>query len=123
SVPKGGQALALVPVTSAKNDWIVAASSEGHLLCFPIEQLPQLAKGKGNKIINIPGAKLKSGEESMAAICAMPDEGSVIIRSGARHMTLKYRELDHYEGERGQRGLKLPQGYRKVNAIEPQAKS
>ena len=99
----------------------MAASSEGHLLCFPIEELPQLAKGKGNKILNIPGAKLKSGEESMAAVCAMPDEGSVVIFSGQRHMTLKYRDLDHYEGERGQRGLKLPQGYRKVSTILPEA--
>lgn len=121
SVPKGGKALALVPVSSPKTDWIVAASSEGHLLCFPIEELPQLAKGKGNKILNIPGAKFKMGEESMAAIASMPDEDGVVIYSGQRYMTLKYRDLDHYEGERGQRGLKLPQGYRKVNRILPEA--
>ncbi|HEX7046871.1 MAG TPA: DNA topoisomerase IV subunit A [Gammaproteobacteria bacterium] len=121
SVPKGGKALALVPVSSEKTDWIVAASSEGHLLCFPIEELPQLAKGKGNKILNIPGPKFKSGEESMIAIASMPDEDGVVIFSGQRHMTLKYRDLDHYEGERGQRGHKLPQGYRKVNRILPEA--
>ena len=121
SVPKGGKALALVPVSSATTDWIVAASSEGHLLCFPISELPQLAKGKGNKILNIPGAKLKSGEEAMVAVASMPDEDGVVVYSGQRYMTLKYRDLDDYEGERGQRGRKLPQGYRKVNAILPES--
>jgi len=121
SVSKGVQALALVPVTSPETDWIVAASTDGHLLCFPIQELPQLAKGKGNKILGISSARFKAGEEAMAAIASMPDEGGVLVRSGQRQMTLKYRDLDDYEGERGQRGRKLPQGWRKVNAIEPLA--
>ncbi|MDX1454498.1 MAG: DNA topoisomerase IV subunit A [Gammaproteobacteria bacterium] len=121
SVPKGGRALALAPVASADKDWIVASSSEGHLLCFPIEQLPQLSKGKGNKIINIPGPKFKKGEEEMVAITSMPDEDGIVIYSGQRHMNLGYRDLDDYEGERGQRGRKLPQGYRKVARILPQS--
>lgn len=120
SVPRGGQAVALAPVSSAQTDWIVAASSEGHLLCFPIDELPQLAKGKGNKILNIPGPRFKKGEEFMVAVTSMPDEDGVVIYSGQRHMTLKYRDLDHYEGERGQRGHKLPQGYRKVHAVVPE---
>ncbi len=121
SVSRGVQALALVPVTSPETDWIVAASTDGHLLCFPIQELPQLAKGKGNKILGISSARFKAGEEAMAAIASMPDEGGVLVRSGQRQMTLKYRDLDDYEGERGQRGRKLPQGWRKVNAIEPLA--
>jgi topoisomerase-4 subunit A len=121
SVPKGGRALALAPVTSPDKDWIVAVGSEGYLLCFQIEELPQLTKGKGNKIINIPGPKFKSGAEEMMAVSSMPDEDGVVLYSGQRYMTLKYHDLDDYWGERGQRGRKLPQGYRKVQSVVPES--
>ncbi|MCG8436073.1 MAG: DNA topoisomerase IV subunit A, partial [Gammaproteobacteria bacterium] len=119
SVPKGGKALALIPVASKESDWIIAVSSEGHMLVFPIEDLPELSRGKGNKILGIPPKRFKDGEEIMSAIASLPDEDDLLLYSGQRHMTLKYRDLDHYEGERGRRGLKLPRGYRKVDAMAP----
>ena len=113
----GKQALALPPVKmiSVKSDQIAAVSSAGHMLLTPAEQLPQMAKGKGNKIINIPSKLLKSGDEKVSAITIVPEGAKLTIRSGKKHKTMKTSELEGYAGERGRRGLKLSQGYRVVD--------
>jgi topoisomerase IV subunit A len=40
------------------------------------------------------------------------------LYSGKRHITLKMSDLEHYKGERGRRGNKLPRGFQKVDAVE-----
>ena len=116
----GKQAIALSPVkiTSVKTDQIAAVSSAGHMLLTPAEQLPQMAKGKGNKIINIPAKLLKAGDEKVAAIIIVPEGGKLTVHSGKKHKTMKASELEGYSGERGRRGLKLSQGYRVVDRFE-----
>jgi topoisomerase-4 subunit A len=109
----------LVPAAIPEGDevWVVAATTAGHMLSFPLEELPELARGKGNKIINIPSKKLKSGEERVASIAALGPGQKLIIFSGQRHMSLGYHEMDTYEGSRGQRGALLPRGWRKVDRL------
>jgi len=116
----GKEALALPPVkiTDVENDHIAAVSSEGHMLVTPVAQLPQMSKGKGNKIINIPAKLLKAGEEYVAAINVVPEGGKLIVHSGKKHKTMKTIELEGYAGERGRRGLKLSQGYRTVDRLD-----
>ena len=113
----GKQALALPPVKvgNLKKDNIAAVSSAGHMLVTPVEQLPQMAKGKGNKIINVPSKLLKAGDESIIAIAIVPEGGKLVVHSGKKHKTMKASELEGYAGERGRRGLKLSQGYRVVD--------
>jgi len=118
SVPKGAIALAPVKVRSIEEDWIVAIGSEGHMLVIPIKDLPMLSKGKGNKIINIPSKKVTSGEESMRAITLVQDGEEMTLYAGKRTKKMKADEVDSFEGERGNRGLKLPQGYRNIDAVE-----
>lgn len=115
----GKQALALPPVkvSDVASDQIAAVSSAGHMLVTPVEQLPQMAKGKGNKIINIPSKLLKSGDEIIAAITVVPEKGKLIVHSGKKYKTMKRTELEDYAGERGRRGLKLSQGYRVVDRL------
>jgi len=115
----GKQALALAPVkvSNVETDQIAAISSAGHMLVTPVEQLPQMAKGKGNKIINIPAKLLKAGDESVAAITVVPDGKKLVVYSGKKYKTMKPAELDGYWGERGRRGLKLSQGYRVVDRL------
>ncbi len=115
----GKQALALPPVkvSSVKTDQIAAVSSAGHMLLTPVEQLPQMAKGKGNKIINIPAKLLKAGDEIVVAITVVPEAGKLVVHSGKKYKTMKASELESYLGERGRRGLKLSQGYRVVDRL------
>jgi len=118
SVPKGAQALAPVRVRDLEEDWVISIGSEGNMLVIPLSDVPILPKGKGNKIINIPRKKVITGEESMRAIALVQDGEAITLYSGKRTKKMKGEEIDTFEGERGQRGLKLSQGYRSIDAIE-----
>ena len=117
NVGKEARVLAPVKVRDLKNEQIVAVSSEGHMVVTSLAQLPQMAKGKGNKIINVPGKKLKSGEETIVAATLIKPDEKLIVHSGKQHKIMKPSELEIYAGERGRRGLKLPKGYRNVDAL------
>lgn len=117
TLPKGSKVLAPVAVADPDNDWVAAVSNEGRLLVFPVAELPRLARGKGNKIINIPAARVQSREEYAIAILAFGREDSLTVYSGKRHLTLKPADLEHYHGERGRRGNKLPRGFQKVDRL------
>jgi len=82
-----------------------------------MEELPELAKGKGNKLINIPGKKYQSGEEKMVGVAVVAEEGSLQVHTGTRIMTIKWDDVDHYYGERALRGSLLPKGWRKVERL------
>ena len=121
-LPKNARVLVPAPIANVKNDLLVAVSSEGHILVFPVKALPELARGKGNKIMGIPSKKAASHEEYMAAVSCVPEAEGLVILSGARHMTLSAKELKEYAGERGRRGLKLPRGWRTVEAMYPESR-
>jgi topoisomerase-4 subunit A len=116
-VPQGGKAVVPAPVPKGKECLIAAVSSIGRLLLFEMEELPELAKGKGNKLINIPGPKYKSGQETMIAAAVVPEDGHLEIYTASRKMTLKWNDLDDYYGDRALRGSLLPKGWRKVERL------
>jgi topoisomerase-4 subunit A len=106
------------PVTDTSKDWIVSVTSAGHLLAFPISELPELDKGKGNKLIQIPPARLKSGEERVIAVASVRQGGELTLYCGARYITLGWRDLQAYEGARASRGNSLPRGFQRVDSVE-----
>jgi topoisomerase-4 subunit A len=116
----GKQAIALpaVAVRDLEADYIVAVTSEGHMLVTELAELPQMSRGKGNKIINIPAARLKSGEESVSAVALIQDGEKLAVHAGKKYKNMKPDEVDSYYAERGRRGLKLPRGYRNVDRLE-----
>jgi topoisomerase-4 subunit A len=117
SLPKGARVMAPAPVDAVQGAWVAAATTEGRLLVFPLDELPQLARGKGNKIIGIPPARLQSRDEFVVALQVITERDSLVIYAGKRHIKLKFSELEHYRGERGRRGNKLPRGFQKVDAM------
>lgn len=116
-VPLGAKTLAPVAVNDMETDWVAATSSDGHLLFHHIAELPQMPKGKGIKIINIPAAKLKSGEEYMSAATVINENDNLFIRSADASKVMKAEDMEPFEGERGQRGKKLPPRLRKVDIL------
>ncbi|RCV91870.1 DNA topoisomerase IV subunit A [Billgrantia montanilacus] len=118
SVPKGCRVMAPVQVPEGQGSYVAAVSNEGRLLLFPLDQLPEMAKGKGNKMIDIPGARAARREELVRDITVLPEGAALVIHSGKRKLTLKAAELDYYRGERGRRGSKLPRGLQKVDRLE-----
>ncbi len=116
-VPPGGRAVVPAPVPAGVECLIAAVSSIGRLLLFEMDELPELAKGKGNKLINIPAKKFKAGEERLVAVAVVPEEGDLQVHTASRTMTLKWNDTDRYYGERALRGSLLPQGWRKVERL------
>ena len=118
SIPKGGQILPPIANVNVAEGLVVAISNEGRMLAFPLTELPELARGKGNRIINIPSSRLQTREEFMLTIAVVTQGQSLVIYSGKRHHNLKFADLQHYSGERGRRGNKLPRGFQKVDRVE-----
>jgi topoisomerase-4 subunit A len=123
---KAGKALISLPDKSAvvrpalinnPTDLLAAATLQGRLLIFPVSDLPELAKGKGNKIIQIPGKDLAAGKDRLVSMVAIPVDGQLIILSGKRQLTLKVNDIAHYSGNRANRGLSLPKGFQKVDSL------
>jgi len=117
TLPKGGLVLQPATLPAGDDAWVAAVSNEGRLLLFPLQDLPQLARGKGNKIIGIPPARVQAREEFVVAVQVLMESDSLVVYSGKRHLTLKGGDLAHYRGERGRRGNKLPRGFQKVDGM------
>lgn len=117
SVPKGAHLLAPQRVYNPEEDALVIGTTAGYLLCYYLYELPELAKGKGNKLIQIPPAKFKKGEERVAGVAIVPAKGVCQIWAGQRHLRLSYNDLEQYWGERAQRGYKLPRGFQRISKI------
>ena len=94
------------------------ATSAGRLLIFSIKELPELSRGKGNKLISIPSAKAASREEYIIDLQVLSIEDSLTVHAGKRHFTLKGCDLMHYKGERGRRGNHLPRGLQNVTHLQ-----
>ena len=116
-VPPGGKAVVPAPVPADTECLIAAVSSIGRLLMFEMDDLPELAKGKGNKLLNIPGKKYQSGEEKLVAAAVVPEEGNLLVHCGSRVMTIRWNDTDPYYGERALRGGLLPRGWRNVDRL------
>ena len=104
-------------ISDFDGELVLSITSEGRMLVFPIKDLPVLSKGKGNKIINIPSARAKTREEFVTLLEVLPPESAVTLHAGKRKLTLKASDIEHYRGERGRRGNKLPRGLQRVDRI------
>lgn len=118
TLPKGGRVMQPVPVSNYEDSYVAAVTNEGRMLLFPLADLPQMARGKGNKIIGIPSARVQSREEFVVSIVVLLETDTLRVYAGKRHVNMKFSELEHYQGERGRRGHKLPRGFQKVDRIE-----
>ncbi|MEJ0007496.1 MAG: DNA topoisomerase IV subunit A [Steroidobacteraceae bacterium] len=114
-------ALVLPPALVPGPDALVAAvSNEGKLLVFPVADVPEMPRGKGNKLYDISGKKLAAREEFLAGITVVPKGGALLLWTGEQFKTLEWAELKEYRGQRAQRGSVLRRGWpRKIDRLEP----
>jgi topoisomerase-4 subunit A len=120
SLPKGAKVLepSLISLQVQGDEInVVVISNEGRMLLFPLAELPELARGKGNKMLSIAAARVQGREEFVIAAGLISGKQKLTVYSGKRHASFRLSELDHYRGERGRRGHKLPRGFQKVDAI------
>jgi topoisomerase-4 subunit A len=112
-------ALVLPPSPVTGDDALVAVSSkDGKLLVFPVKDVPELARGKGNKLFDIPTKKFATREDFITGMTVVAKDRSLVVRSGDRKMTIEWKDLKDYRGQRAQRGSVLPRGWRGVDVLE-----
>ncbi len=117
TVPEGAAVLVPQPVGEGASHRVAAVSNIGRLLVFDLDDLPELARGKGNKLMDIPRKKFVNGEEHMVAVAVVAEGQALVVHCGERHMTLKGADLDRYVGTRGNRGQMLSRNYRRVDSL------
>ena len=117
AVPAGATIVQPAPVLDTAADLLCVASNTGHLLVFRVADLPELDKGKGNKLIDIPKKAAQAGEK-VVGIAVVGAGRELIVHAGSRYLRFKPADLEHYLGERAQRGRQLPRGFTRVDRIE-----
>ncbi|WP_094751626.1 DNA topoisomerase IV subunit A [Psychromonas sp. CD1] len=118
NLSKNAYLLPVQKLSDNEDDLCLTISNEGRMLIFPVNSLPNLSRGKGNKMINIMSAKATKREEFVTMLRIIPKHGSITLHAGKRKLTLKESDLIAYRGERGRRGNKLPRGLQRVDNIE-----
>ena len=118
NLPKGAEVLPILWMDNLETDRLAVTTGDGRLLVFSANEMPVMNKGKGVRLINIPQARFAAQQESLYSVTLIPEERSLTIHAGKRHLTLKPADLAHYTGERGKRGSKLPRGLQKVTDVE-----
>jgi len=118
SIPAGAAPVMPVVYDPDASNTIVCATSDGYLLTFPLDDVPELSKGKGNKLINIPPKRLKAGEEFMVGLTVMAEKQEILVWAGQRYLRMSVKDIDHFRGDRAHRGRKLPRGFQRVTRIE-----
>ncbi len=116
-LPLGAKVLVPQKVSDIETDQVVVVSNEGRLLIHKLNLLPELAKGKGVKMLSIQSSRVADRLEYVVAIAILSVNQTLSIHSGKRHLTLKLSDLQHYIGDRGKRGHKLPRGLQKVDKL------
>ena len=118
TLPKGGRVLQPVFVKDRASDQLVVITREGRILLFPLNDMPVLPRGKGNKIIQIPPKDIAGRKDFISHLFVLPVGYYVTLFVGKRTLTLKPGNLEEYKGKRGQRGRKLPRGFQNVDRVE-----
>jgi topoisomerase IV subunit A len=115
----GQQLLNPQKVFDLQQDHIAAITSQGRLLIFTLNQLPNLQKGKGNKIISISKKNMQAkNPEKLKFLKILPLNSNLVIYSGKHFFKMTPGNQKDYISMRGRRGKKLPRGFQNVHRIE-----
>ena len=120
TVAEQGSLLKPAPIENIDEQWVACVTNIGNLLIFPVAELPILSKGKGQKLINIPGKKFQENEESLVGVAILSAQDSLSVNySNGKTRILKPTEQELYVGDRALRGKKLEKkrGYNTIASL------
>ncbi|KAA8999285.1 DNA topoisomerase IV subunit A [Affinibrenneria salicis] len=120
SLPENAKVLQPLEIHGADN-MLLAITAAGRMLMFPVSDLPQLSKGKGNKIVSIPAAAAASGEDRLNWLLLLPPSAAITLYIGKRKLTLRPEDLQKFRAERGRKGTLLPRGLQRIDRVEVDA--
>ncbi len=111
TLPSKSKAMKIVLVEDLESQYVAVATNRGRLLIFPIAELPQLSKGKGNKLIQIPATDLTTRKELITGLCALNETQKLRVYYGKRKPLYKSEDWIHFVSHRARRGKELRPGY------------
>lgn len=117
NLPENAKVMPIVELNDT-TPLLLALTNLGRMLVFPVETLPSLSKGKGNKIIAISSAQAQKREDYLINLALISDKSSITLYAGKRKLTLKAADLQKFMAERGKKGTLLPRGLQRVDRIE-----
>ena len=115
------KAIRLAMVEDIEGQFVAVVTNRARLLIFPVSELPQLAKGKGNKLIQIATKDFIAGEEFVVGICAIKDNQKLRVqygKNGKKHKNYSFEDLINFVSHRARKGLILPGIFNKADSIE-----
>ncbi|NJD07923.1 MAG: DNA topoisomerase IV subunit A [Methylococcaceae bacterium] len=118
TLPEHGKVLVPLRIGQKDSDRLAIATLQGRLLVLPVNEIPELNKGKGNKLIDIKAGDLAKGEDRIVAMTGLTEGQGVKVTAGKRFLTLQGSDLEHYRGPRARRGNHLPRGFQRVDGME-----
>ncbi|PHM36702.1 DNA topoisomerase IV subunit A [Xenorhabdus innexi] len=118
TLPQNAKVMSPLEIANEQDDMLLAITKAGRMLMFPVADLPQLSKGKGNKIVSITSAQAASGEDILSWLLVLPPKSSITLYFGKRKLQLQPEELQKFRAERGRKGTSLPRGLQRVERVE-----
>ncbi|WP_434525748.1 DNA topoisomerase IV subunit A [Photorhabdus asymbiotica] len=115
TLPENANVMTPLEINNEQDDMLLAITSTGRMLMFPVADLPQLSKGKGNKIISVQAA---SGDELLSGLFILPPQSSITLYFGKRKLTLRPEDLQKFRAERGRKGTSLPRGLQRIERVQ-----
>jgi topoisomerase-4 subunit A len=120
TLSEGTSLLPPLLINNVETDSLLLISSSAYMLLIKLSDLPNLSKGKGNKLINLKKSDLGIADESLSFMKIVAEHSTVSLHVDNRKkpLVLKPEDLNDYRGERAQRGKLLPKGFQLISSIE-----
>ncbi|MCA6222495.1 DNA topoisomerase IV subunit A [Photorhabdus antumapuensis] len=120
TLPENARVMTPLEINNPQDDMLLAITSAGRMLMFPVADLPQLSKGKGNKIISVQSA---AENDLLSWLLILSPQSSITLYFGKRKLTLRPEDLQKFRAERGRKGTPLPRGLQRIERVQVETPS
>ena len=120
TLSKQAKTMRVTKVDDAESDFLAVVTNRARLLIFPVSELPQLSKGKGNKLIQIKNEDFIEREEFLIGLCTIKNHQKLRVEygNGKKHKTYSFDDLVNFTSHRARKGLTIPGVHGKALGID-----
>ena len=120
SLSKQAKTMRVTKVDDVDTDFLAVVTNRARLLIFPVSELHQLSKGKGNKLIQIKKDDFLDREEFLIGLCTIKSHQKLRVEygNGKKHKTYSFEDLVNFTSHRARKGLTIPGVHGKALGID-----
>ncbi len=120
TLSKQAKTMRITKVDDIESDFLAVVTNRARLLIFPVSELPQLSKGKGNKLIQIKNEDFLAREEFLIGICTIKSSQKLRVEygNGKKHKNYSFEDLVNFTSHRARKGLTIPGVHGKALGID-----